>query len=276
MINPEPDTISGDTAAAIEAGRELGALEIREIDGIPVALIPKGREVQSLEQFRATPRDIRTTVRASDAESFIDYYERFSTDHSVIYCDIKAGIFQAHLDYHQPTHAANDCHLLTLAVEPTPEWTTWLGVDGHSLSQTEFAGHIEDNIDEIVDPDGATMLEIAQSLTATTKVNFTSGTRLTDGQAQISYVEEINGSAGPKGSLKIPATITLGITPFRGADPYALAARFRYRINHAELFMWYDLKRPEKVFEAAISDVAALIVTGTGCELMINCRGLTA
>lgn len=71
-----------------------------------------------------------------------------------------------------------------------------------------------------------------------------------------------------------PENIRLAIRPFRGAERYELDARFRFRINNGQLTMWYDLKRPEKVFETAIAGELTSIEVETKSNLVIHCTDL--
>jgi len=270
----ELDNIPGDIAAAIEAGRALGRNQIHELNGAPFMVTDDNESITNLEHLLMKPRRIQQRVTASDAQSFTEYYNRYSNDDSVIFCDIKAGRFKAIIDYHGKDSPERCDHILLFDVENTQEWDEWNKHSGSKMDQVEFAMFIEDNLDEIVDPVGATMLEIALSLNATTKTIFKSGTRLHDGQVQLEFVEDIKGSAGAMGNLTIPETIRLGIRPFRGAERYELNAKFRYRINQGRLVMWYDLKRPESVFETAIAGELTVIEKNTKSNLVIHCANL--
>ncbi len=246
-----------DTAAAIEAGRQIGERSIQTINGIPVLVARDDIKHTVLEQLLDHPMMVRETVIVTDQDSFIAYHNAFASESSLIRYDLINGILTSALDYHtQQGHASHNKHTLTFAVAKTVEWNTWNKNSGKRMSQLEFAEFIEDNLDEIVDPDGATMLEIAQSITGTQSVKFTRGIRLHNGQQQIEYIEEIDGQAGPKGSLRIPEQFTISVEPYRGAGLRELTARFRYRIRHGELNISYHLHRPEKVFQDAVEETA--------------------
>ncbi|MDO6805778.1 DUF2303 family protein, partial [Wenyingzhuangia sp. 1_MG-2023] len=76
---------------------------------------------------------------------------------------------------------------------------------------------------------------------------------------QLTYNEVIDGRAGASGQLDIPQEITIAMQPFQGSDSYTRKARFRYRISHGKLAMWYDLLRPQKCIEEAVKDTLSKI-----------------
>ena len=112
------------------------------------------------------------------------------------------------------------------------------------------------------------MLEISRSLEAKKKVNFASGLRLSNGQHQITYEETIEGTAA-KGRLMVPETFALGIAVFEGGDRYRVEARLRYRIaDGGKMTMWFDLLRPHKVLEDALSFVLRSIEAELGMQVL--------
>ena len=260
-------------SAAIEAGREIERSRIHELHGIPVVLDEAHHKLVPQEHLLERPTRICRLVHAQDAQSFIDYCNAHAGGNAAIFCDIDQHRISAHLDYHARGEASHDGHLLQFKPIHTEEWIAWKSQDNKRLGQTAFAEHIEDNLDEIVTPPGAQMLEMAQHLSGSTRVTFTSGKRIHDGRTQIQYVEEGQGvSGGAKGDITIPEEFTLGIRPFKGTDSYKLEARFRYRIAGGELAMLYKLKRPSKVADAAFGDIVEQIRKGTEAALVVHAR----
>jgi uncharacterized protein YfdQ (DUF2303 family) len=156
-------------------------------------------------------------------------------------------------------------HRVTYTCPHTTEWRTWIGANKKPMNQVDFAQFIEDNLPDIVE--GALLLEVSRTLEAKKKVNFASGIRLSDGQNQFTYEEQIEGTAG-KGQFKVPETFALGLSVFEGGDKYAVEARLRYRINEGKLALWYDLTRPHKIVEDAVKGVWKSIEEGTGSTIL--------
>jgi uncharacterized protein YfdQ (DUF2303 family) len=177
----------------------------------------------------------------------------------VIFIDKDKATFKAIIDYHAVDTPNNTNHTAEFALKKTPEWGNWLSNNKKAMNQEDFGRFIEDNLEEIIEPTGATMLEIALSIQARTDTKFTSSQRLDNGQIQLQYHEEINGTAGNKGLLQIPQTFTIGLKLFEGGEPYKIEARLRYRIKEGNLAMWYELIRPHKTVDANIEDTTSLI-----------------
>ncbi|MBA4865960.1 DUF2303 family protein [Streptomyces sp. PSKA54] len=198
-----------------------------------------------------------TTVR--DATSWIAYWVKHSDGNSEVYSDSERLTVTAVLDAHTDQTARWSGHRLVLSLRQTDAWKQWLQFDGKLLGQEQFAEFLEDHLPELLEPSSADMLEIAQSIQATSKVDFQSGTRLRDGQRQLQYVETTTAKAGQKGQLTIPETFVVGLVPFEGSEGYRLTARLRYRIEGSGLRMGYKLERPGDILRTAFADVVAAI-----------------
>jgi len=231
-----------------------------EYKGVPVYIVPDDMKVHTLEnlveQQLERPYKLKQKIELLSAESFIEYYNRYAIESSTIFVDITNGKFTAVLDYHDsPNEAAWKLHTATYDCPLTKEWTNWQHYNNDKMSQEDFALFIEDNLREIMEPDGAQMLEIAASLKAKTNVDFKQSVRLDNGQTQFTYSETIDGQAGVTGQLQIPEKIKLAIKPLQSGAPYECEARFRYRITQQGLVMWYTLIRPHLIQEDAVNDV---------------------
>jgi uncharacterized protein YfdQ (DUF2303 family) len=136
------------------------------------------------------------------------------------------------------------------------------------MGQEDFAEHVEDGLDEIVDPDGAYMLELAQTFHAHTNVEFGQAVVLASGERQFTYVENTSAQAGKRGELTIPKELKLGIAPFEGTQPYKVIARLRYRLQGGTLKLGYKLVRPLDVQRAAFNDTVAWIEEDTSHSIL--------
>ncbi len=249
----EPESTVSDTQAAIEAGKQL-AIKPIEINGTPMLVCPKDYEITEFNELREHPRRIESHTTHTTLESFISYFNEYADIDSAIFIDNIGNTFAAIIDYHHTEcigWCQNSCEFKLVMTE---EWTNWASNNKLKFTQTEFGEFIEENLEEIIEPSGAEMLEIALSIQAKTEVKFSSAQRLDNGQTQITYHEEINGSAGAKGQLKIPEKFTIGLKMFEGGEPYKLEARLRYRINNGSLSMWYELIRKHKAIQANMDD----------------------
>ena len=217
------------------------------------------------DQYRINPSRKTGNTSVSDAASFAAYWAKHSDQDSEVYADAGRFSVTAVLDAHTAAGARRGQHRLHLALQRTPAWKAWEAFDGRLLKQVEFADHLEARLPDLLDPDAATMLEIAQSLQATTKVDFQSGVRLQSGERQFKYVETTTATAGTRADLTIPEVFIVGLHPFEGGRGYQLKARLRYRIEGSALTIGYRFEQPEvalrEAFDDVVTDIAGQIET---------------
>jgi len=207
-----------------------------------------------------------TIVR--DADSFLTYYAKHHDDATEVYSDVEALTVTAVLDAHAEDQPRFGIHRLTLGLRRTKAWTEWLALDGKLVDQDRFANFLEDQLPYLETPDAATMLEIAQSIKATTKAEFQSSSRLQSGERKFAYVEDTKASAGAKGDLAIPETFVIAVPPFEGAGAYRMTARFKYRLDRGTLALGFKLEQPEERAKAAFADVLTRIAEGVDTPIL--------
>lgn len=150
---------------------------------------------------------------------------------------------------------------------PTPQWTKWRNFDGKMLTQVAFAEFLEDNIDDIVEPSGAAMLEIASYLEIVRNVNFKSGIALSSGVVQ--FVHEQDDAAKVKANtFEVPKEFSIGVAPVFGLKHYRVPARFRYRLNDGKLTLGYKLQRIENVMGLVVEEVIAAVERGADISVL--------
>lgn len=216
------------------------------------------------EAYKTTPRRKLGTVALTTPASLTQYVNAHKREPGTeIYADWRQRRATAVLNDHD-THAGWGDHRAVLTLMATPEWTAWTALDGKWMSQEDFAEHILATASDVVSPSAADLMEMAETFVATKSVNFKSGSRLRDGQRQLTYVEVIEAQAGPAGNVTIPESILLRLAPFDGADPVEMGARIRYRINDGALRLGYVLDRPDLVLRSAFAGVVAGVEEQTG------------
>ncbi|HET7486864.1 MAG TPA: DUF2303 family protein [Acidimicrobiales bacterium] len=198
------------------------------------------------------------------APSMGEYVVLHKSGATALYADVQQARLTAVLNGHDDTLAGWGDHRATLAMRKTEEWKRWLARNGEIGKQTDFAEHIEDCLADIVEPEGAVMLELAQHFQAATKVAFKQAARLANGQRQLVYEETVEAKAGQRGDITIPETFIIGVAPFEGSAAFRVNVRLRYRIGEGRLAIGYILDRPDKVMKAAFDDVLAEVAETTG------------
>lgn len=255
--------------AAVVIAMGAGLAEHEMIGNTPTAVLPQGFQRVSLEQYLPAPTRSRGHVTLRDMDSFISLVKQESkAEQTRIYGCYEPASFKA---------VFNDCfmdspgwrdHTATFSCPQSIEWRTWLAKNKVKMTQADFTQFIEDNLPDIASPAAADMLEISRTLEAKKKVNFASGIRLSNGQNELTYEEEISGTAA-KGKLSIPEIFTIGIPVLEGGTKYGVECRLRYRIEDGgKMNMWFDMLRPHKVVEDAIKQVWLSIEEGTGLPIL--------
>lgn len=217
-----------------------------------------------LEPYSDHPRRKKGTVALTTPVSLAQYVNDHRAEGTEIFADWRARKAVAVLNDHSEADAGWGDHRAVLTLMATPEWTAWTALDGKWMSQEDFAEHILATASDVVSPSAADLMEMAETFVATKSVNFKSGSRLRDGQRQLTYVEVIEAQAGPAGNVTIPESILLRLAPFDGAEWVEMGARIRYRINDGALRLGYVLDRPDLVLREAFADVVAGVEEQTG------------
>ena len=231
-------------AAAIAAGTALAA-PVKLDSGALYATVPDGHNIEDLEHFLEQPIRMRGAVMCETVASFVEYFNRFKDEASMVFADSPNFEIVGILDYHSDEPAFGE-HRALYTAPRSDEWNIWTKGNKKPMKQAEFSQFIEDNVKDIREPAGADVLEIARQLEVKKNVEFASAERLSDGQRQFTYNETVAGTSR-KGKLKIPEEFTLGVPVFKDDECYAVTARLRYRMDDGNLFMWYDLLNPHEV-----------------------------
>ncbi len=224
---------------------------------------PRAHRPRSLEDKLAIfPRRKTGTVHVQDASSFIEYLAKHALSATEVWADLSrtrlVGVINAHDEASEDRItegvAGHGDHRVALELLPTKAWQKWTGRDKQWLNQSEFAEHLEDNAVDILNPDAATMLEIAEHFHAAVGADFKSAQRLSDGNVSLRYEETTTARAGQSGDLEIPKTFTVALAPFEGAERVPVDARFRYRINSGKLVLSYALLNVEEIAQRVFLD----------------------
>jgi uncharacterized protein YfdQ (DUF2303 family) len=235
----------------------LAAADTKTIGRTAHLVIPEGCKhvdlTPLLEKASPEPQRKRGTVQFSELASFNLYVvDQGDPVHTYIYADADSRTLTAVLNDQVKGRAAagwRDFRAVYTA-ELSREFATWQAHDRKVMEQEEFAIFLEDNIADIVDPAGETMLQVASSLQAKTEVQFASHKRLDNGQVQFLYNETTEARAAG-GSLEVPREFALGVRLFKNGDGYRVRARLKYRLHSGKLKFWYELERPENAIEDA-------------------------
>jgi uncharacterized protein YfdQ (DUF2303 family) len=240
-----------------------------DLHGKHFVIVPEGHKAEALPE-RDRPAYPSTTVKLRDAASFIKYVRDHKAAHSRIYATVDPALFLAVLDDHK-----TDAMLGTqpqwrefraeFKVPASREWTLWHAANRKDMSQIGFAEFLQDNLPDVFDPDGATLLDMALNFEQSSKGSFTSTQRMQDGSHRLEWRDDKD-----TGTVKMPEHITLNIPVFENETPRELTARLKYRVKEGVLTLRYELVRSHKVLEAAFTDAWNRIANETGVPLLLG------
>jgi uncharacterized protein YfdQ (DUF2303 family) len=209
---------------------------------------------KAVESALPAPHRKSGVVALADLPSFLQYVaDQGAVKDTYIYASPETRTLTAVLNDHARSYhdlpGWRDFRVSYVA-ELSREATAWLGNDRKPMEQEAFAVFLEDNIEDIAEPSGETMLQVALTLQAKTEVAFSSHRRLDNGQVQLTYTENIEARAGA-GDIMIPREFAIGLRLFKNGEGYKLRARLKYRLGGGKVKFWYELDRAENAIEDA-------------------------
>lgn len=207
------------------------------------------------DEYRDQPKRKTGTTVVDDLDSFVRYFGKHSDAASELYVNVKKRTITAVLDAHTQGGARWGEHQLVLQLTTADKWNDWIGMNRKPMTQVEWAEFLEDHADDVREPDAATMLEIANTFQAATKITFKSSIALSNGSQRLQWEEDTTASAGSTGNLEVPKTFLIGVAPFDFAAAFKVWARFRYRISGGKLAVSYLLDDPDAVVRDAVLDI---------------------
>jgi uncharacterized protein YfdQ (DUF2303 family) len=235
----------------------------------------EGKErIEWLHDIARDPARKTGTVKLNDAPSFNAYYAIHGNG-APVYATLKPASFTAVLNDHTVDKAGWRDHRALFVVAHSDEWLGWLKSNRVPFTSNEdFAKFIEDNAPDIIEPDGAEMLDIALNFRVKADVSFSVAQRLSDGHLQFGYQNNVSASAGTApaggGEVTIPEIFKISIPVWQGvgSKDYEVEARFRYRLKEGKLSIWYELVRPHKIVEQAFADLWEEIKDATKAPIL--------
>ena len=286
---PEPIPPRDAVKSAFEVGKALGAHCGYPQVGLgpefaPFTVLPRSNgcmEVVGLTAFqKVRPDRIVRRATFTTAESFALYVKEFWTEATRLYAYVGRGADDGEIvavldDHLAPNETESESlaawcsHRAALRPQVSEQWEAWLSMNRKPMSQEAFAEFIEEHLGDVIDPKPAAMLEAATNLSAHKTARFGSSIRLSDGQVQFGYVEEIRGNQ-TEGSMRAPEIFTLHIPVYYAAPSVAVTARLRYRFPDGKLTMWYALLGVTAIQTAAFEGACKFVQSETGREVLFG------
>lgn len=270
--------ITADTQLLLNTGMQLARPQKTDLqDAMPFVIVPEGHKIEFIDHINHEPQRMIGNIPLRDATSFITLFNRQKRGCSLIYASLDPAGFIAVIDDLLSHENALDIEgsidnyrdfRLEFKCPASREWKTWTGIDGKHLSQLTLAEFIEDNLPDIIEPDGATMLDTCLEFEASETGAFVSKQRLQCGDHELVWKKET--AQGDSGKVKLPERIKIKIPIFENGAEFELEARLRFRIPNGRLELWFELVRPHKVLETAFHEVWERIAKETGATILLG------
>lgn len=216
----------------------------------------------NLEKWLADPVRRRGAATLYDAGDFVAYVRRLGDSGTTVWGDEQHARFTAVFNDHIAEMAGWRDHTATLQLLDDPDWTAFIGKHGKYMNQIQFAEFLQDYQPVFVDPDGATLLEIALAFKAHRKAEFSSDVDLSTGDVAFTYSEITAQKTNRAGQIELPREFTVGLSPFLGMPTVPILARLRWTIDGGQLQIGFWLQRPDLAKRTAFADIRASLIDG--------------
>ncbi|HEY3434289.1 MAG TPA: DUF2303 family protein [Solirubrobacterales bacterium] len=217
--------------------------EVVSIDGRDVLLAPDNWGIHSLEEYRDGPDRVSNTITMTGMESFNDYVNRFKLPASTVFIApnlaglaSNATLATAIIDYHEndgnnPADAKHLSHRALLQARPSIAYGKLLALDGKLLAQDEFARALEDIARFSSSHAAADLLEIARTLSLTSKGDFKSFEEEFSGSVDFKFDLQVRANAGTQErKLSVPSHIGFFVPLIEGMSDVSVQVKFLYRV----------------------------------------------
>lgn len=262
-VGQEPKTV--EVKRGTQQSVEL--LIVRGIHGTEV-VDPK----KFTDQYLEAPERRKGVARHQTLQSFIDHVNRFKDDDSALFATDAA--LTCVFDYHREGPEADPRfgeHRSVYSFPVSRQWQTWTNADKQTMSVQDFAEFLEDNVEDVGDPERATEAakEIAKLLGATfatpagliglskglnvhVDAKVAESHRAQSGEVSLTFEETHSTSAKTGAKLRVPEAFLLNIPVFEEGQVYQLPAKLRYRLKGGNITWHYVLYRTDLAKRMAV------------------------
>lgn len=262
------------TSHALDFLRDSAAAMGKTFDhpqGGEALVVPEGYQMLYLPPVDPLLGKINQNVETIDDASFSAYVNRFKASHpeALIFADQRKFHHLAVLDYHAADGNADYArHRVSFKPMFDESYARWRDIDGKSLAQDVFAGFVEENIQDIVSPDGAVFLDLISNLQAKRDVSFKSGVKLQNGSVQVTYAETTEASG--LGEMTFPSDFSIGLPVFFGTQGFRMRCLLRYRIEERKLKFIVKIHRRVMAEQEAFAEITKAIAAATGVPVILG------
>lgn len=233
----------------------IAAAGLSMVGNTPCAVVPEGYRVEKLEYLLQTPLRKTGVVVFNDLPSFAWYVNEHVIPGSVVYLSReKEPLFTAVLDEHGKDSPGWRQHRTQIKLVHSRQFTAWSILA--TRDQKAFAEFLEDRVNEVATPDGASLFELVTNLEASQNASFSSYTKLSNGDARLVYNKETK--AG-NGTMEVPQRLTLFIPIWENSERTEVNVKLRFFLREGTVSFKLEIERLEDLVDAAIDNAIDFI-----------------
>jgi hypothetical protein len=232
------------------------------------------------------PKIIKLTTQLQTSLALAQYLHRFKDDDSIMFADVMASRITAILDYHvrptanqpapapdgaainaEPAKPRHSAHRAILQLRHAQEWAVWTGQNEKLMSHVAFANFLEENAVDVINPDGAALLELIRDLNVKSGSTFKSQVRMGD---VVKFEYQKADDVSSKEEIEMPIGFTLNIPVYFGEPPITMNALLRRKIDDGQLFLGFKIQRLENHKQTEFMRIADEISAETDVETVLG------
>lgn len=265
--------------------KEIAALAVAasgggEVLGVPVVVLPEGYTTKAFEHLLHAPVRPKGVFVAQDQASFralVDGLRQPAGEGGEApalrprtYVDKEKRTALTVLNDIEAAGPAHGDWRVFWQVKKSLAWAAWVQLASQGyVSQRTLAEFIEDWRQTIVQPDAATLMELATDMQGHKGAEFRSGQRLKDGTIQFSYVEEVR-ATNKEGVIDVPGMLTIFVAVFDGEPPIEIQARLRWEVDGGKVKFRIVLPPVEEIEQGQMLAIAERLREWGGTPLVMG------
>lgn len=217
-----------------------------------VVKIPTEKERREHQDYRK--RAVGTDI-AEDLASFVEIVTRFQNDTSAIFASQAENRIVAVLNHDpasgQPTEYGGwKDRLVVYQLSLSTELNHWKEVRSF-VTQERFSEFLEERANDIVKPEAAKVLDVANSLSLTETMEFASKKKMSNGDHQFVFKKETTTS------IDVPGKITIQVPLYEGDIRVNIEGLLRYRVSNGQLVFQVLFPDLEAMMRAQFRDIVS-------------------
>lgn len=277
-MNPEEASVGAVNVASTHVEPQQLTILGTTIPGVTFAVgttAANGLQVTRVDVQHDLPLPYRAKGErvVSELPSLLDELTRrpLTAGESTLWGDYSTGTVNAVYNDHTTALPAWRDDILTLKLTQDPDWARWHKISGTWFDQSDFGDILEELLHTVIEPDQADLLEIVDSIRATSSGTFESRIDRSQGGQQLTYSQEVKATAGGRSTVKleVPKTVKLKLRPWEGhIETYEIEAWFRLRVDGGHLRLAIKLKPTQQTIRQAWADMSAKVVAQTGIPVL--------